>query len=161
MLLVKLTELKGIFYLKFATNDMIFRLDEFTIDGHNFPLILCSYKNWLGKYSTTNFVSYEKAGIEFSSLREHQILLPDYPRKDDVDVFICGCIVFEDGSQLTIGHEIEIKDYCSTGSIRSIIDIQHIWKCSKGEDATDYYYFIHSYNVNKSQNEINHKRFSE
>uniref|UniRef100_A0A0N5CGG2 Ig-like domain-containing protein n=1 Tax=Strongyloides papillosus TaxID=174720 RepID=A0A0N5CGG2_STREA len=152
MLHVKLNDLKGIFYLKFVTNDMILRLDKFNIDGYNFPLILCPYKNWVNKYSGTTFVPYERNGIEFSSLRGHQILLPGYPRNDDIDVFVCGYINYEDGSQLTIGHEIAIKDYYSTGSIKSISDFQHIWKCSEGEAAADYYYFIHTYNV-----EGNHK----
>uniref|UniRef100_A0A0N5BDD0 Ig-like domain-containing protein n=1 Tax=Strongyloides papillosus TaxID=174720 RepID=A0A0N5BDD0_STREA len=151
MLDVYESKLKNVFYAKFVTSDMNFRLDRFTITGSNFPLILCPYKGWVAKYSGTEFIHYTTTGITFSNLYERQILLPGYPRSDDVDIFVCGYIKYEDGSQLTISHEIEIKDYYNTDSIKPINDFRHIWKCSGG-DTTDYHYFIYSYNAKGNHN---------
>uniref|UniRef100_A0A0N5B981 6-cysteine protein n=1 Tax=Strongyloides papillosus TaxID=174720 RepID=A0A0N5B981_STREA len=148
----KVDDFEEIFYLKFVTSDMNFRLDRFTITENNFPLILCPYKTWVGIQSGTKFIPYETNGIIFSNFFERQILLPGYPRSEDSDIFVCGYIKYEDGSQLTISHEIEIKDYYKIDSIKSINDFQHIWKCSEGEATTDYHYFIYSYNF-----EGNHK----
>uniref|UniRef100_A0A0N5CGG0 6-cysteine protein n=1 Tax=Strongyloides papillosus TaxID=174720 RepID=A0A0N5CGG0_STREA len=148
----KVDDFEEIFYQKFVTNDMKFRLDKFSIDRNNFPLIICPYKNYVSIRSATNFIPYETNGIIFSNFQERQILLSGYPRSDDSDIFVCGYIKYEDGSQLTISYEIEIKDYYKIDSIKSISDFQHIWKCSEGEATTDYHYFIYSYNF-----EGNHK----
>uniref|UniRef100_A0A0N5BM41 6-cysteine protein n=1 Tax=Strongyloides papillosus TaxID=174720 RepID=A0A0N5BM41_STREA len=159
-------DFEEIFYLKFVTSDMNFRLDKFIIDGNNFPLILCPYKNWVSIKSATEFIPYEKNGAEYGYLRERQILLPGYPRSDDIDIFVCGYIKYEDGSQLTISHEIEIEDNYKIDFIKPIKNFQHIWKCSEGESATDYHYFIYSHNVkgynkmkNIKRNSMNENKF--
>uniref|UniRef100_A0A0K0EZP3 T9SS type A sorting domain-containing protein n=1 Tax=Strongyloides venezuelensis TaxID=75913 RepID=A0A0K0EZP3_STRVS len=145
MLNVELSQLETVFYLKYVTSDMNFRLDRFTITGSNFPLILCPYKGWVAMYSGTEFIPYKTSGITFPNLLERQILLPGYPRSDDINIFICGYIKYDDGSQLTISHEIEIKDYYNTDPIKPIKNFQHVWKCSEG-DTIDYHHFIYSYN---------------
>uniref|UniRef100_A0A0N5BR25 FdtA domain-containing protein n=1 Tax=Strongyloides papillosus TaxID=174720 RepID=A0A0N5BR25_STREA len=64
----KVNDFEEIFYLKFGTTDMNLRLDKFTIDGNNFPLILCPYENWVSVKSATEFILYEGSGIEFTNL---------------------------------------------------------------------------------------------
>uniref|UniRef100_A0A0K0FPB8 6-cysteine protein n=1 Tax=Strongyloides venezuelensis TaxID=75913 RepID=A0A0K0FPB8_STRVS len=151
----RVDDFEEIFYLKFVTSDMNFRLDKLIIEGYNFPLILCPYKNWVSIRSVTKFIPYETKGVEYAYLRERQILLPAYPRSDDIDIFVCGYIKYEDGSQLTISHEIEIKNSYKIDLIKPIKNFQDIWKCSEGESATNYHYFIYSYNV-KGYNKMRH-----
>uniref|UniRef100_A0A0K0EFT6 6-cysteine protein n=1 Tax=Strongyloides stercoralis TaxID=6248 RepID=A0A0K0EFT6_STRER len=158
----KVTDFYGIFYTKFISNDMYFKLDKFELYRDMYPLIICPYTRWTSTFSGVEFVPQDKSGIVFKKFSERQILLPGYNRSYDSNFFVCGHLKYMDDTELTVGHEInyiESKINGSSFQFKKYEDTNELWTCDTNESPKDYFHFIYSKNK-QSDNKMRYVEYN-